>query len=228
MPQPSDETTSLVKVGAANPPATGGGTGTMAKAASAARYEPEQRPTGPPGRFWSVRRVPATVVGVVLLAGCGALLYDVVAVRAGRPAAGWRRALADELATRPLGDGWVVAGALAAMLVGAWLVVQAVTPGLRGLLPMRRVDEHLHSGVERTAAAAVLRKRAMDVPGVRSVRVRVGRRRVRARAVSHVRDPDEVRADLDAALDHGLGELGLARPPTLTVHVRRRAGRGDG
>ncbi|MGP3972102.1 DUF6286 domain-containing protein [Streptomyces sp. 6N223] len=193
----------------------------MAQSASVARYEPGERPDGPAHRFWSVRRVPSLLVAAVLLAACGLLLYDVAAVRADRPAPEWRRTLADELATRSLDDGWVVLGAVAAMLVGAWLVWLAVTPGLRGLLPMRLEGEHLRAGIERRAAAAVLRDRALDVTGVRTVRVRVGRRRVRVLALAHFRDLDEVRSDLDAVLDQGIGELGLARPPALSVHVRR-------
>jgi uncharacterized protein DUF6286 len=203
----------------------GGAGGSMEQSASAARYEPEGRTDGPSGRFWSVRRVPAILVAVLLLTALGLLLYDVAAVRADRPAAEWRRTLADELATRTLDDGWVVLVAAAAMLAGIWLIVLAVTPGLRGLLPMRLESEGLRAGIERRAAAVVLRDRAMEVSGVRSVRVNVGRRRVRAFAQAHFRDLDEVRADLDTVLDHGIGELGLARPLALSVHVRRPAKR---
>jgi hypothetical protein len=193
----------------------------MAQSASAARYEPEGRQEGPAGRFWSPRRVPATLVGAVLLGACGLLLYDVVLVRSDRPAAEWRRDLADGLATRTLDDGWVVFGAIVAMLLGISLVVLAVTPGLRALLPMRLEGEGLRAGIERRAAAVVLRDRAMEVSGVRTVRVAVGRRRVRVLAEAHFRDLDEVRADLDRVLDHGIGELGLARQLALSVHVSR-------
>lgn len=88
-------------------------------------------------RFWSTRRVPATIVALFAVAGTGLLLYDVAAVRAGQSAMRWRRKLAHELATRPLDDFWMIVGAALAMAVGLWLMVLAVTPGLRGLLPMR-------------------------------------------------------------------------------------------
>lgn len=91
-----------------------------------------------PRRFWSARRVPAIVVALLSLAAVGLLLYDVVSVRAGRPGMGWRRRLADELATRPLDDVWVIVGAAVAMALGLCLVLLAVTPGLRRLLPMRQ------------------------------------------------------------------------------------------
>lgn len=175
------------------------------------------------GRFWSPRRVPAGIVALLALAGLGLLLYDIASVRAGRPAMAWRRTVADELATRPLDDAWVLLGAAVAALLGLWLIVLALTPGMRGLLPMRRPDERIRAGLDRTAAALVLRDRAMEVSGVRTVRVKVSRRTVRARTEAHFRELEDVRADVDAALSEGIVRLGLARRPRLSVHVRRQA-----
>ncbi|WP_234366461.1 DUF6286 domain-containing protein [Streptomyces albireticuli] len=175
------------------------------------------------GRFWAVRRLPAALVAAVVLGTAGLFLYDVAAVRAGRPAMGWRRRLAHELASRRLDDAWILGGAAVAVLAGLWLIALAVTPGLRRVLPMRRENADVRAGLDRRAAALVLRDRAMEVAGVRSVRVDVGRRRVRARAQSHFRDLDDVRADLDTVLAEGVRQLGLARRPGLSVSVRRPA-----
>lgn len=172
-------------------------------------------------RFWSTRRLPAALLALVLLAGTALLLYDVVAVRLDRPGMAWRRGLADQLATRPLDDVWVRVGAVVAVLLGLWLLLSALTPGLRGLLTMRRDQPHVRAGLERGAAALVLRDRAMQVSGVQSARVKVGRRRVTARADCHFRELDDVRADLDSALQDGIRQLGTARRHRLTVHVRR-------
>ncbi|MBL1069149.1 DUF6286 domain-containing protein [Streptomyces sp. 7-21] len=176
---------------------------------------------GPARRFWSARRVPAALTAAAVLAAVVPLLYDVASVRADRPAAQWRRKLAGELATRPLDDGLVVTVAVAAVLAGLWLIVMAVTPGLRGLLPMRRRHADVRGGIERRAAADVLSYRALEVSGVRAVRISVGRRRVRAWAQASFRDLDDVRADLEAVLAHGLRDLGLARGLALSVQVRR-------
>ncbi|MCY0939364.1 DUF6286 domain-containing protein [Streptomyces sp. H34-S4] len=177
-------------------------------------------------RFWSKRRMPAAILALLAAAGTGLLLYDVVAVRAGRQAMRWRRGLAEELATRPLDDPWVIIGAVVAMVIGLWLIVLAATPGLRSLLPMRSPDGvpgagDVRAGIDRSAAALVLRDRAMEVPGVQSVRVQVHRRRVKATARAHFRDLAEVQPDLEAALSDGMSRLGLAQQPTLSVHVRR-------
>ncbi|GAA0440437.1 MULTISPECIES: DUF6286 domain-containing protein [Streptomyces] len=173
------------------------------------------------GRFWSARRLPAGLVALVVLAVAGLFLYDVAAVRTGRPAMAWRRRLADELASRPLEDTWVLAAAALAMALGLWLLVLAVTPGLRGVLPMRPATPGIRAGLDRSAAALVLRDRVMEVSGVQAVRISMSRRKVTARAVAHFRELDEVRGDVAAALADGLDRLGLARPPGMSVHVRR-------
>ncbi len=120
----------------------------------------------------------------------------------------------------------MLTGASVAVALGLWLIVLALTPGLRDLLPMRRDRPGVRAALDRTAAAMVLRDRAVEVSGVQSVRVRMGRGRVGVRAVSHFRELDDVRADLDTVLSTGIKELGLARQPSLSVHVRRPAKKG--
>lgn len=178
------------------------------------------------GRFWSARRVPAALLALVLLGGAGLLLYDIAAVRADHPAMGWRRSLADGLAEQRLDDVAVLIGAGVAALIGLWLILLALTPGLRDLLPMRRDRADVRGGLDRTAAALVLRDRSVEVSGVQSVRVRMGRRKAKVRALSHFRDLDDVRTDLDAVLEKTVRELGLARPPALSVQVHRPAKKG--
>jgi len=178
------------------------------------------------GRFWSARRIPAAVLALLLLAATGLLLYDVAAVRADRRGMAWRRSLTRELAERPLDDIWVLVGAGVAAALGLWLFVLAVTPGLRDVLPMRSPHPDVRAGLHRNAVAMVLRDRATEVSGVQSVQVRAGRRKARVRAVSHFRELDDVRADLDAVLADGVRGLGLARRPVLSVRVARPGRKG--
>ncbi|GAA1430098.1 DUF6286 domain-containing protein [Streptomyces thermospinosisporus] len=177
-------------------------------------------------RFWSARRVPAALLALVTLVIAGAFLYDIAAVRADRPPMKWRRELAQQLARRPLDDTWVLVGAGVATALGLWLLLLALTPGLRPLLTMRRTHPDVRAALHRDAAATVLRDRAMEVAGVQSVRVRVRRRRADVRAVSHFRELDEVHDDLDAVLTEAVRGLGLARPPALSVRVRRSGRKG--
>ncbi|MEV6794834.1 DUF6286 domain-containing protein [Streptomyces sp. NPDC051320] len=197
------------------------------RSATAYRPVPEPKAVRPrAGRFWSSRRTPAALVALVVLGAAGLLLYDVASVRAGRPAMHWRHVLADNLATRPLGDIRFEVGAAVAMALGLWLILLALTPGLRSVLPMTTGGHRVRAGLERDAAALVLRDRAMEVSGVQSVRIRVKRSRVVARARSHFRELEDVRTDLNTALGAGIAELGLASPPRLSVHVGRPAGKG--
>ena len=178
-------------------------------------------------RFWSARRVPAGIVAAVLLGLAGLFLYDIASVRAGRKAMQWRVTLADELATRHLDDVWIILGASVAAALGLWLVLLAVTPGERGVLPMaRRTTSGVRAGLDRRAAELVLRDRAMEVPGIRWARINVGRRRITARTAAGFRELDEVRAELTAALTEAVRQLGLARPLALRIHVQRAEKKG--
>ncbi|MFD7781203.1 DUF6286 domain-containing protein [Streptomyces sp. NPDC059753] len=175
-------------------------------------------------RPWSARRITAALVASVILVAAVAALVDVIAVRAGRPAAAWRRHLADELATRPVGDVWMLTGAAVAAVVGVWLIVLALTPGLRHWLPLRSPADcpQLRASLDRDGVAVLLRDAAMRVPGVSAAHVRVRRHRIKARADVRFRDLGQVKEDLTAALDEERGRLALARPPRIVVRVRRR------
>ncbi|MGY0487348.1 DUF6286 domain-containing protein [Streptomyces sp. WG-D5] len=203
-------------------------TGSGPDESASTAYEPhptlesEQKAT----RLWAGRRIPAALAALVILGGAGLLLYDVAAVRAGRDSMQWRKSLADELATRPLDDTAVLIGAGVAAALGLWLILLALTPGLRALLPMRRTHPDVRALLHRDAAAMVLRDRAMEVAGVQSVRVRMKRSKVDVRALSHFRELDDVRADLDSTLGAGIKELGLGRAPRLSVRVARPGKKG--
>ncbi|MDQ0990147.1 DUF6286 domain-containing protein [Streptomyces sp. V3I7] len=199
------------------------------QSSSAAAYGPPHTVDGEGGgnrRFWSARRVPAGIVALLILLGAGVFLYDIAAVRAGRPALAWRRELAGQLAQRPLDDLWVLIGAGVTVALGLWLLLLALTPGVRALLPMRRTHTDVRAGLHRVAAGQVLRDRAMEVAGVRSVRVRMRRRKADVRALAHFRELDEVRADLDVSLAEAVRGLGLVKPPALSVRVARPGRKG--
>ncbi|WP_337192072.1 DUF6286 domain-containing protein [Streptomyces sp. HUCO-GS316] len=170
--------------------------------------------------------MPSALAALVILVAAAAALIDVILVRAGRRAAAWRRNLADELATRPVDDVWMLTGAAVAAALGVWLIVLALSPGLRHRLPLRSPaaspPPQLRASLDRDGAAALLRDAAMRVPGVSAARVRVRRRRVKARADVRFRDPRQVKDDLAAVLNEERDQLALSRPPEVVVRVRRR------
>ncbi|KMO93454.1 hypothetical protein ACS04_34775 [Streptomyces roseus] len=175
-------------------------------------------------RPWSARRIPAALIALVVAAAAVLLLVDVVRVRVGRSAAAWRTSLAHELATRPLDDVWVRIGAIVVALLGLWLIVLALTPGLRRRLPLKTSDTDVRAVLDRGAATLFLRDAALRVPGVSRATIHLGRRRLAARADVRFRDPDEVRADVSSALREQLDRLALARPPHR-ISVRARPSR---
>lgn len=175
-------------------------------------------------RKWSGRRITAASVAAVILVAAVVTLVDVIAVRAGRPAAAWRRHLADELATRPVDDVWMLTGAAVAAAVGVWLIVLALTPGEHRWLPLRSPAgcPRMRAFLDRDGAAVLLRDAAMRVPGVGAAHVLVRRHRIKARADVRFRDPRRVKDDLTAVLGEERDRLALARPPRIAVRVRRR------
>ncbi|MCZ0999765.1 DUF6286 domain-containing protein [Streptomyces mirabilis] len=170
-------------------------------------------------RPWSARRVPAALVASVILVAAVAALVDVVAVRAGRPAAGdgtlptnWPPALGRRVGAH---------GAAVAAVLGIWLIVLAVTPAYATGCPSLPAPG-LRASLDRDGAADLLRDAAIRVPRVSRARVRVRRHRVKARADIRFRDPQRVKEDLTAVLDEERDQLVLARPPRIVVRVRQR------
>ncbi|MFG2987195.1 DUF6286 domain-containing protein [Streptomyces sp. NPDC048258] len=178
----------------------------------------------PSRRLWSERRIPAALAALVIAAGTVLLLLDISMVRAGHPAAAWRTRLAHELATRPLDDIWTLTGAALTTALGLWLIILALTPGLRHQLPLNAPAGQckVRAVLERDAAALMLRDAAMRVPGVSRARIRVRRHRIKARADIRFRDPGEVKTDLTAVLHEQRDRLALVHLPRLTVRVRQR------
>lgn len=193
---------------------------TSSRAAQPAEQSPPRGPRTP--RPWSARRIPAAITALLIGAAAGTLLVEVVRVRGGQSAAAWRTRLADELATRPVDDVWIQVGAAVMAALGLWLVILALTPGLRHKLPLKTPDAQMHAVLDRGSAELLLRDAAMRVPGVGAVRVRIFQNRIAVRADVRYRAPADVKADLLAAGLAELDRLALARPPHLAVRVRTR------
>ncbi|WP_329490122.1 DUF6286 domain-containing protein [Kitasatospora sp. NBC_01246] len=174
-------------------------------------------------RLRAPRTVAAVVVATVVLVVGAALLYDVIAVRTGHAARRWRAEVADELATRHLDDPWVLVGAGAAVLLGAWLLWLALAPGLRRWLPLRPLGG-TSAAIDRAGVGTLLHDRAAGLPGIEHLTVRVNRRRVKA-VLTGPADPASVQRQLRAEL----AKISLARPLRLDVRAKRGGGgAGDG
>ncbi|MFJ9609373.1 DUF6286 domain-containing protein [Kitasatospora sp. NPDC101176] len=165
------------------------------------------------------RTTAAVIVATVVLVVAGALLYDVIAVRAGLPARRWRARIADELATRHLDDPWVLVGAGVAVLLGGTLLWLALAPGLGRWLPLR---PHGGTGatIDRAGIGHLLADRAAGLPGVDHLKIRLSRRRIRV-TLTGTADP----ALVERQLRDELARVTLARPPQLDVRSAGGAAR---
>lgn len=174
-------------------------------------------------RPWAQRRLPVAVLALLAAAACGVLLYDVVSVHAaGHAPARWRVEVMEWLSTHGPDSGTTM-GLLAAvgvLALGVWLLVLAVTPGRRGVLPMKPPLPGVRAVLDRRAVAVFLRDAVTDVPGVGRVRVRVGRRTARVRAGLEFGGREGARRAVTEAADLATSELGLARPLRLRVRLR--------
>ncbi|MER5888709.1 DUF6286 domain-containing Asp23/Gls24 family envelope stress response protein [Streptomyces sp. NPDC001941] len=193
-------------------------------AASAARDVEPVAADGPgaraPRRWWSARRGPTAVVLLLAAAACGAVTADVVRVHAtGAPAALWRTRAVDWLAGHGPGQLPLRVAGLVAVVLGAWLLVLALTPGRRGLLVLAAPGGPVTAVVDRQAVASLVRDAVGDVDGVAAVRVRVGRRRVRVRAVLAFGEVGAARAQALEATGLALRGCLLRRPLRPKVSV---------
>ncbi|MET8715271.1 DUF6286 domain-containing protein [Streptomyces sp. NPDC004735] len=175
----------------------------------------------PARRWWSSRRLPVAVVTGAAALVCGALTLDVARVRLlGLPPARWRGGAVDWLSTHGAGDLPVVLGGAGAALTGLVLVVLAVTPGQRRLLPLSPPVDQPVFALDRSAVSARVEEAVSDVAGIGRVRVRVGRRRVLVRARLSFGDREAARVGVEAAARLAVGGCALRRAPRLRVRLQ--------
>ncbi len=174
-----------------------------------------------PRRPWSTRRNASALTALVLTGAGGALLYEEVYIHTGHTAHRWRTWITDALADHSLNNHWVIAGSAVACVLGLWLLLLALTPGRRSVLPMTGAGTNgVRAVLERSAAVALLHRATLEVNGVKGAKVRVGRRRALIRAVvgfgAHEQAAEELTRHLSAERDR----MGVVRPPTVKVKVR--------
>ncbi|MFD4561028.1 DUF6286 domain-containing protein, partial [Streptomyces sp. NPDC058469] len=171
-------------------------------------------------RWWSRRRTPVALLTSVAAFGCGALALDLVEVHtAHRAAAAWRVSAVHWLSGHGPGDpAVVVAGGLTALL-GVWMVVLALTPGLRRRSTVRTAAERVDAAVDRSAVESLVRGAVGDVAGVGAVRVRVRRRRITVRASLAFGDRAQASAAVTAAARAAVASCRLRREPRVRVAV---------
>ncbi|MFJ4788723.1 DUF6286 domain-containing Asp23/Gls24 family envelope stress response protein [Streptomyces sp. NPDC088794] len=173
-----------------------------------------------PLRWWSQRRLPMALLTLVIAVAFGALACDLILVHtAHRPAADWRTGAVHWLSHHGPGDTAVAVAAGGIAVLGALMVVLALSPGRRGLLPIASAPR-VRAAVDRSAIAALVRDAVGATAGIGRVRVRVRRRRVVVRTALAFGDRTAARNEVTAAAQRVLDGCELGRTPRLSVSVR--------
>lgn len=180
----------------------------------------ETNSPGTPRRWWSARRTPVALLTSAAALACGALALDLIQVHtAHRTAAAWRVSAVHWLSGHGPGDpAVVIAGGLTALL-GVWMIVLALTPGLRHRSTVRTADGRVDAAVDRSAIGSLVRDSVGDVPGITAVRVRVRRRRITVRARLAFGDRAGAHTAVTAAARAAVSSCRLRRAPRVRVTV---------
>lgn len=172
------------------------------------------------------RTVPGVLVAAVLAAA--GILGAIWAVSAalGRPL--WK-VPHDDFAgpvqsTVHWNDTGTIAVASAVAFIGFVLILIGVLPGRPRAVPLASGDTSVVIGVSRRNLRRSLRWLVEDVAGIDSAKVRAGRRRVKVRATTRLRDTDGLSEEAQAVAADRLAALDPLFPLAVKVRLRRKKG----
>ncbi|GAA3763580.1 DUF6286 domain-containing protein [Salinactinospora qingdaonensis] len=169
-----------------------------------------------PRRSW-----PALLVGLVVAGVAGLAAAEVISALIGRPFTGLPFQQAAEYAGEARwSDPAVQLASLVLALIGLVLISLALVPGRGRWLPLRTDDPALVVGLSRPALRRALSVAAREVDGVRSVQVRLGRRRVGVWAYTELRGDEELPDLLRQAVERRLADLAPLRELKVRTRVR--------
>lgn len=114
------------------------------------------------------------------------------------------------------------AAAALVCLLGIVLIAVAFTPGRSRAVPLTPSGPHTVIGITRAGLRRHLAAAATGIDGIARARVRVGRRSIRVKALSPLRDTTGLSQQVHQALTGRLQHLAPLRPLRVRVTVRRR------
>ncbi|MEU9401140.1 DUF6286 domain-containing Asp23/Gls24 family envelope stress response protein [Streptomyces sp. NPDC048242] len=208
-------------------PASATASGPVPSGPSPAPADASSPGSRPPRRWWAQRRLPMGILTLLATVAFGLLAADLILVHTGhRPAAAWRTGTLHWLYGHGPGEPLVTVAGISCALLGACLLLLAVTPGRRNLLTTASPAPGTDLAIDRSAVAALLRDAATGTDGVTGTRTRVRRRRATVRADLTSGDRTTAQRRITRAADQVLTDCGLRRPLRLRVTARHRRGRG--
>jgi hypothetical protein len=121
-------------------------------------------------------------------------------------------------------DTATLTAAAAVALAGLLLILIAVIPGRARAIPLASGDDALVLGVPRRSLRRSLGWLAEDVAGIDHATVRAGRRSVKVKATTRLRDPAGLRDSVQAVIEDRLARLDPLWPLRVKVRLRRKGG----
>lgn len=176
------------------------------------------------------RTVPATVVGLVLLAGSLGLAISCVQLLAGKPPLIPFSTLGALGRDTTWNDPAVLAGGAALAVIGLVLLACAVVPGTPQVLALASSDsggsgesgtQRSPAGVTRTSLARDLTTRAAGADGITGARVKVRAKTVKVVARTPLQNPTGLADRVHDVVAERLEDINLAQRPRLRITVAR-------
>lgn len=171
-------------------------------------------------------RILATLLALALFLGGLLAAVEIVLAALDRPHwlvphEQWSSWLREQTAT----SGVVRAVLVGLVALGLLLVTAGLRRGRPGALALPSRTDQVRITASRRGIERTLSRAAQRTDGIRSARVRAGRRRVRVQAGTALRSPGDLRTQVAAAVDQRLEEFGLSGVVRTTVTVSRRGAR---
>jgi hypothetical protein len=175
-------------------------------------------------RAFRPRRVlPAVVVAALLAAAAILAAIEVISTLVNRRVhvlpTGWLARAGRDV---HWDDPAALAVAAVACALGIVLIALALIPGRSRMIALTSGDPQTVTGITRAGLRRYLAAATTSVDGIARARVRLGRRRVRVRAASPLRDARGLSGQVEQAVTARLDELAPLRPRRVRVTVRKK------
>ena len=121
-------------------------------------------------------------------------------------------------------DTGTIAVGAAVAFIGLVLVLIGVLPGRPRAVPLASGDAALVIGVSRRNLRRSLRWLVEDVPGIDSAKIRTGRRYLKVRVTTRLRDSAGLREKAQATVQDRIAALDPLFPLQVKVRLRRKKG----
>lgn len=174
----------------------------------------------------ALNRVLATALALLLLLGGLLAVSEIVLAALDRPY--WLvpyEQWSSWLSARRFSSGIVRTIAVGVIVLGVLLLVAAVRRGRPGALGLPGHTPGVQVTASRRGLEQALSRAVRGTDGVRSARVKAGRRRVKVTAATALRSPGGLQQQVSDAVDQHLEELGLAGTLRSRVTLSRRGAR---